>query len=139
MLTAQFAFSFEPGGKHAFIQHVKDGETQGDVLMTFRFVVAVDALKGLVQLVDEDLEVVGFFFKFHQPFVRTVAFVAKIYRGRRIVVDDGACFLAGDGDGLVRIVDDDLFAKGVDKVFEPSAYLDTKGVAGRELDGVPSR
>src|ERR1700759_3442319 len=101
--------------------------------MSFSFVVAIDALKGFVQLGDERPEVFGFFFKFHEPLVCPISLVPEIYRGGSIIVDNGACLLAGDRDGFIGVVDDDLFAEGIDEMFESSAYLDTEWIAGSKL------
>jgi len=49
--------------------------------------------------------------------MRPVAGIAEIDRRCGIVIDNRTGLLAGNGNGLIRIIYDHLFAKGIDKMF----------------------
>ena len=117
VLAAELAFAFQPGGEYAFVEGVEQGGAEGDILMPLGLVVAVDALQCLVELVGELFQAGRLFFKFYQPFVSAIALIAEIDGRCRIIIDYRTGVPAGDGDGLVGVVDDDLFTKGVDKMF----------------------
>src|SRR5258708_682112 len=139
MLSSQFTFTLQPGGKYALLQSMEDGHAKGDVLIPFSLVIAVDALQGLIQLVDELIQLARLFFKLHQPFMGAISVVAEIDGGCRVIIDHRSRFLTGNSDGLVRIVYDDLFSKCIDEMFEPAADLDAERKFGGELDGVPQQ
>src|ERR1700677_3222635 len=139
MLATELALAFQPCREHTLLQRMQDRQTKGDILMSFCFVVAIDALQGLVELADKKRHISGLPLEFNQPFMSAVSRIPEIDRGRRIVIHDSTRLFRRYRNGLVRIVHDHFFAKGIDKMLEPPADLYPEREQRSKLDGVPQQ
>ena len=118
---------------------MQDRQAEGDILMPFCFVVAIDALQRLIKLADKKRHISGLPLEFDQPFMRAIAGIPKIYRRGRIVIHDSARLFRRDRNSLIRIVHDHLLAKGIDKMLQPPTDLYPEREAGGKLDRIPQQ
>ena len=109
---------------------------QGDVLVALGLVVAVDLLQLLVEQACKQLSVGWRNGKLDDPLVSALGVAVHEHRCCRVLTHLGPRLVAGVGQALLGIVDDELFAKGVDKVLRTSGDDEFVGVYRRELYGV---
>ncbi len=101
--------------------------------MALGFVIAVHIFQGCIQFKGEQAYILRFFIKFNQPFMATVSMFRKVDGCSGIVVEGCAGFFAGYGNGFVAVVNNQLLAKCINKVFYPAAHFNLKRRTGRKL------
>ena len=91
-------------GENSGFKRMNNRHTQGNIFISFGFIVAVHILQGRIEFVNKEGQVNRIFFKFNQPFMRTITSITEINRSRRVVFDDSACLQAGMGNGSIGII-----------------------------------
>src|SRR6201746_1697075 len=66
----------------------------------------------------------------------SVGMIPEIYRSRCIVIHNRSGFNGCLHNGLVGIVYNELFSKGIDKMFQSAAYSDAVRSESGELNGI---
>ena len=136
MLAAQFPLPAQPLIEDAFAGDDHLEWLEGDLLVAFRLVVGIDLLQGLVEDRGERFYRARVFLELDKPLVAPFGLVEQEERGGGVFLDHGARLAASDGDGLVGVVDHQLFAKSVDVVFDASGDHELIRPRGGEADGV---
>ncbi len=135
-LAAGLAFFVEPFSEGAFGQHSELEWIQGHTEVAFGFVVAVELLQVLVQVLGEGIDVFGGVVKLYEPVVAAAPVERHVDGGYSIVGDGGAAGFGGAFDRAIGIVDHDFFAEGIDVLLGPAGDADAVRVFGGKDDSI---
>ena len=136
MLSSEFSFCFEPVEECVFGEDVDDGFAQGKVIVALGFVVGVEGLEGVVEDFGKKLERHGRALEFNEPLMRPVCVFGNVDGRHGVVAHKGIGFFAGNLQGVLGIIHNDFFAKGIDVMLGAPGDFNAEGREAGELDGV---
>lgn len=139
MLPTELAFRLQPVAEKSLRGGVQQGWPEGYVSIPLCFIVAVEGLQHSIELRSKLVQRGRGDFELNQPFMSAVAVFAEIDGCHGIVPHDSARPHGGEGDGPVRIVYDELFAKRVDVMFQTAHHADAERIESGEADGIPQQ
>ena len=136
MLSAKFAFLFEPVIENARTSLDEFKPLKRNVLVPLCLVVGVYLLEALVENAGKLIYIVRLATELHNPLVTTLSVGIHEDWRRSIFHHFGSRLLAGLGQSLLSIIDDEFLAKSIDERLRSTCNDELIGILLREANHV---